>query len=501
MKFNKPTRANRVENYAGGEAFQESPELELVSILLSSFVKGQYYRSEDETIDKVGTLIDAISDKTFPAKAAIYARTKFGMRSITHVLAAELAKRIKGEPWTKNFYDKVVYRPDDIIEILSFYLNKYSKPIPNSLKKGLALSFGKFDAYQLAKYRGEGKAISLIDAVNLVRPKPNDKNAEALKKLVAGKLKSTETWEANLTEAGKRAETDEQKDKFKAQAWTKLIKERKLGYFALLRNLRNISEQAPELINDAAAMLTDEKLIKKSLVLPFRFMTATKQLQEDGVNSNVIYKAINDALEISFANVPKFDGKTLVVVDHSGSMDSTEHGNLTNFEIGALFGVALAKSNDADFMYFGDIAKYAGINPVDSTPTLVEKLDKLNDGSGFYMWNTEPGRATGTEVGHGTNFHAIFEEANKAYDRIVIFSDMQGWVNYDAPTSSFAEYKRRTGSNPKIFSIDLAGYGTLQFPERDVFILAGFSDKIFDLMKLLESDRQAMINEIKKIEI
>ncbi|MDE1770632.1 MAG: hypothetical protein KGI28_08800, partial [Thaumarchaeota archaeon] len=46
----------------------------------------------------------------------------------------------------------------------------------------------------------------------------------------------------------------------------KLIKERKIGYFALLRNLRNISEQAPEIMNEALEMLVDEKLIKSSLV-------------------------------------------------------------------------------------------------------------------------------------------------------------------------------------------------------------------------------------------
>jgi len=31
-------------------------------------------------------------------------------------------------------------------------INTYGKPIPNSIKKGLADSFGKFDEYQLAKY-------------------------------------------------------------------------------------------------------------------------------------------------------------------------------------------------------------------------------------------------------------------------------------------------------------------------------------------------------------
>ena len=483
-RFNTKTKiAGKTENYAGGEAFKETPELKLVSILLTSFVQDQYYRSSEDTLEELKSAI-AECDKEFVAKAAVYARAQFGMRSISHVTAAELAHFISGKPWAKNFYDQIIYRVDDMSEILAYYYTKNGKALPRAMVKGFAKAFDKFNAYQLAKYRGEGNEVSLVDVVNLVHPRPTDGNEKALKDLIAGTLRSTETWESKLTIAGQEAKDEEDKEKLKKKVWVDLIKNKKIGYFALLRNLRNIAEQAPEIVDEACELLTDENLIKKSLVLPFRFMTATRQLQEDGVKSAAIYRAINEALEISFANVPKFKGKTLVVVDHSGSMDSVEHGNLSNFEIGALFGVALAKTNDADFMYFGDTAKYAGINPVDSTPTIVEKLAGLNDGGS-------------TDVGHGTNFHAIFEEASGAYNRIVIFSDMQGWVGYDAPTSTFSEYKKRTSANPFIYSFDLAGYGSLQFPEGNTFCLAGFSEKIFTIMKLLEEDRHALVKKIE----
>jgi len=80
-------------------------------------------------------------------------------------------------------------------------------------------------------------------------------------------------------------------------------------------------------------------------------------------------------------------------------------------------------------------------------------------------------------------------------------SDMQGWVDYDVPTETFNEYKQRTGANPYIYSFDLQGYGTLQFPEQNVFAIAGFSEKIFDVMKLLEQDKNALINKIEEIEL
>lgn len=42
---------------------------------------------------------------------------------------------------------------------------------------------------------------------------------------------------------------------------------------------------------------------------------------------------------------------------------------------------------------------------------------------------------------------------------------------------------------------------SLQFPEDKVFALAGFSEKVFDLMALLETDRLALVREIEKISL
>jgi len=209
-KFNTKSTGTKTTNLAGGEAFQESPELEFISILLTSFVQDQYYRSASDGINRVKALVKAC-DKEFCAKAAIYARNEFGMRSISHVVAGEIAKQVKGKEWTKRFFDKVVYRVDDITEILSYYMGEYKKPLPNSLKKGLAKAFDKFNEYQLAKYRGEGKQLSLVDAVNLVHPSPFNGNADALKKLVNGELVSKDTWESELTKAGQNAESKEDK--------------------------------------------------------------------------------------------------------------------------------------------------------------------------------------------------------------------------------------------------------------------------------------------------
>ena len=115
-KFNltkTPAKPNTV-NLAGGNAYSQSAELELASILLTSFASDQFYRSADDTFKRLKELIPQC-DKKFVAQAAIYARTEFGMRSITHVLGSEVAKYLSGEPWAKNFYERLIYRPDDML--------------------------------------------------------------------------------------------------------------------------------------------------------------------------------------------------------------------------------------------------------------------------------------------------------------------------------------------------------------------------------------------------
>lgn len=535
-KFNKTktVSSQKTVNLAGGVAYKESSKLELVSLLLTSFAQSKFYEKEEKTNQRLIDLIEK-NQPDFVAKSAIYARNEFGMRSISHITAAELAKFVSNQPWAKSFYNKIVRRPDDMMEILAYYMSKKGNKLTNSMKKGFAEAFTKFDAYQLGKYRGEGKDFKLVDLANLVHPTPvqGDKfmvdvdrkeyidilnkkldvakkknNADiikgvqekldtlkrvegetvkihALEALVLDLLRSKGTWESELSKAGQMAKTEEEKETFKKDAWTKLINERKIGYFALLRNLRNIVEQAPDMIDKACEMLTDKKLIKNSLVLPFRFLVAYKELQDLG-RSNSDYRkvlvALNTATELSLDNIPKFSGKTLVVVDTSGSMTSGHlaKSKVSCAEAAAQFAAAIAKKNSCDLMRFDDNAEYKFYNPSDSLMTITN----------IYRFACA-----------GTNFISIFQTANKAYDRIIILSDMQGWVGGGAPTSTFKSYCSKYGANPFIYSFNLNDYGSLMFPESRICALAGFSDKVFDIMALLETDRQALIHKIEEVEL
>lgn len=481
-KFNTtlPKQKTLTENLAGGQAYAQTNELSLVSLLLTSFVNDQFYRDSNSTLSELKSLISKIDDKEFVAKSAIFARDKFGMRSVTHALAAELTSELGGKDWSKDFYNKVVVRVDDMTEIMSYYLayktNKDNPKFPNSLKKGFAKAFDKFDNYQLAKYKSNNKSVKLIDVVNLVHPIPNPRNQESLNLLVNDKLKSADTWESKLSQAGQMAESEEDLAQLKSDAWSELISSRKIGYFALLRNLRNIISQSAESITSACELLTDERMIQKSRVLPFRFTKAYEEIAKLPSSKSVrdVQVALNKALDISVINVPKFDGETLVVMDVSGSMSGRPS------EIASLFGAILAKSNNCDVMTFSTNAKYVSYNPMDSVMTIRDSF---------------------VFSGGGTNFKSIFTTANKKYDRVVILSDMQGWMGYYSPANEFAKYKKKYNANPFVYSWDLAGYSTLQFPEQNVFALAGFSDKVFDIMKLMETDKKALYNEIKSLSL
>jgi 60 kDa SS-A/Ro ribonucleoprotein len=479
-KFNSTVKTPKsiTENLAGGQAYKQSSEMALVSLLLTSFVNDQFYRDSNQSLEDLKSHIKSNKNKEFVAKSAIFARDEFGMRSITHALAGELTSEISGLEWAKSFYEKIVSRVDDMTEIMSYYINnktdKKNPKFPSSLKKGFAKAFDKFDNYQLAKYKGENKEVKLVDVVNLVHPVPTKTNEVALNSLINGQLKNTKTWESMLTKAGQDAKSEEDLAQLKSDAWKQLLESKTLGYFALLRNLRNIIVQAPECIDLACEMLSDENLISKSKVLPFRFTTAYEEINKLSPTSTTrkVVMAIDEALNKSIVNVPKFDGETLVVIDTSGSMSGKPS------EIASLFGAMIVKVNGCDVMTFDNFARYVTYNQMDSLITI---------------------RNSFRFAGGGTNFEDIFVKANKSYKRIIILSDMQGWVGHTTPTKEFNEYKTKFGCEPIVYSWDLEGYGTLQFPEKNVYGLAGFSEKVFQIMSLLEKDKNYLIDRINNI--
>ena len=516
MKFNKHKKKEKgrfTTNHMGQKALQLSPEVELASLLLTSFAADSYYRAEGESLDRLRELVGRV-DAEFAAKAAVYARTEFGMRSISHALAAELAAGASGKAWGVKFYNKIVHRPDDMLEIMAAYQAKRGGNPTNAMKKGFAKTFDRFDGYQLAKYRGDGKAVKLVDLVNLVRPVPNARNAEALKALVAGTLRNTATWEAKLTEAGQTAQTEADKAVRKAEAWEELITERKIGYFALLRNLRNIVECVrPEVLDAALELLTDRNLLRKSLVLPFRFLSAYAEIEKLAAAGSFesekrridkVLAAIEKAATLAVDNLPTLEGRTVILSDNSGSMTGDSGGaslvsrmsRTKTSDIANLFAVMYwMKAEDTLVGLFGDHLIYPELKRGAGLFENFKRVDAEKDKCG-----------PSTERGIFDLFERLVRERIQA-DTIVIFSDTQigdgcGW--YDSKGNRgkqfmdlFAKY-REMYPHTMIYSVDLRGYGTTVF-DGSVIKIAGWSEKIFDLMAQAATDKDALVNSIRAV--
>lgn len=263
----------------------------------------------------------------------------------------------------------------------------------------------------------------------------------------------------------------------KPEVWAELIASRQLGYFALLRNLRTIMISVPHCLDDVIAMLTDEAAIDRSRVLPISFIAALEAVAKNpplGVLRALA--ALSDATDLSLANLPKFTGRTLVALHGSKSMSSR------SLQIGSLLAASLTKTSNADVMLFDQQARYVTLNRRDSTLSIARQLES---------------QCTAAD----TNFHTIFQQAHPGYDRVILLSDRHGWTGDHALTATFAKWKAQYLCEPKVFSFDLSSLGTLQFPERDIYCLAGWSDKSLEMLNFFDSGKSALMKEIEKIEL
>ena len=193
---------------------------------------------------------------------------------------------------------RVIQRADELSEFVAIYWKDGRVPLSAQVKKGLAAAFPKFDAYALAKYDRDG-AIKLRDVLFLAHAKPRDEaQAEVWKRLIAGELTAPDTWEVALSSGAD-----------KRMAWERLLSEQKLGALALLRNLRSMREAGV----DESLVLAALGAMNTARVLPFRFLAAARYAPQ-------WEEALERAMLNCVAEREKLRGKTIVLVDVSGSM-------------------------------------------------------------------------------------------------------------------------------------------------------------------------------------
>lgn len=204
----------------------------------------------------------------------------------------------RGTAITAKAIEDTINRPDEITELVALYWRDGKKTITRQMRIGLSKAFLKFNEYQLAKWNRDG-AVKLRDVMFLIHAKPS-KDKEALFKRIADKqLATPNTWESRMA-AGEN----------KKEVFEDLLRSESLGYMALLKNLRGMNECGVDrdLIISAIAR-------PAASVLPFRFISAAK-------HAPMFEPQLDSAMTKLLDCGDRIIGKTVLLVDVSGSMDS-----------------------------------------------------------------------------------------------------------------------------------------------------------------------------------
>lgn len=397
MKMN--VSSTRVKTYEGAPAHVGSTEQQLRRAVASCLLwEDSFYEDGVSIAERIKDLV-AKTDSKVVANLAIEARSQMNLRHVPLLLVRELARRGGNRLVGDTLYE-VIQRPDEITEFLAIYWADGKHPLTKQMKLGLARAFHKFGEYQLAKYNGGKGAIRLRDALFLCHAKPkNAKEDDLWKRLIEDKLETPDTWEVSLSGGADKAET-----------FTRLIEERKLGGLAVLRNLRNmIQSNVPKGVIKEGILTANY-----GRVLPFRFIAAATYAPQFEPELEV---AMFEALRA----LPKLHGTTALVLDMSGSMFGPKISSKSEIDrADAAIALAMLLREICD-----DVNIYAFHNDVFHIPprrgfALRDAIKKVGAGGSY------GGKAVDKANAHG-------------YDRIIVLTDGQ-WHDYCPPPIGKSAY-------------------------------------------------------------
>jgi len=475
------TKDTTAKTYNGGAGYVKGDKTALFTMGVSSFLgnEGTFYETGSARDARFIDLVHKVTkkDPEWVANFAAWLRSDANTRTAATMAACEYVKA--GGPHGRTVIDKVCQRADEPAEVLGYWISRHGRKIPAAVKRGVSDAARRlYNERSALKWDSSLASVRMGDVLALTHPKPvaewqsnlftylgdvrhgrKDPRVDGLPVIqgvrewreaaAAGKLNldlpDGITWEALSSYTA-----------MDAKAWEAMIP--KMGYMALLRNLRNfeeagISAEARKAVIDR---ISDPDEVAKSRQLPFRFWSAWEN------SDSVRYGgAIEDALEYSLANVPRFGGRTLVMVDTSGSMQSPMSGKskISCVKAGSLFGAAVAAASDSGSLWaFGTSTK-----KVATKPSVIKTVEAIES----------------TDVGYGTNTWQSVEKAwqtDGPFDRVLVFTDMQSNPS-----------RVSLPADVPIYVWDLRGYRTADIKTgANRHLLAGLSDQSFKMISLLE---------------
>ena len=482
--LNKVVRSAPIFTHEGLKAMKINPEQQLRRSVLSCLLwENTFYESGEDIATRISN-IAAQCDPLFVYNLAMEARHVHGLRHVPLLLLIDLIKRknyvVTGKEGEEGFIKvkhaiaNVIRRPDELMELVSLYWKDKKKngvkvPVKMSdrqLRDGLALAFDKFDEYSLAKYDNQGREVKLRDVLFLSHAKPkNEERAKLYKKIAEKKLVTPDTWETAISAAG----SDQEKKKAE---WQRLLdntlnmdhKERdgRLGYMALLRNLRNMLQVGLNRAQIGAAVVARRD---SQLVLPFRYIAAARAAKE-------LEPFIDTAFQASVKELIPLKGTTAVLVDVSGSMDSPLSSKSDLTRIDAACALAVLIQGDKRIFSFSDrtveVPARAGMAGIDA----------IKDSQ----------RHSSTRMSEAINF----VNANVKHDRLIVISDEQAMATGQGRGNRYGYGYATGGTLPKPkaelpYMINVAsyengvGYG-------EWLHLDGFSEGIIKFIQIMEAE-------------
>lgn len=288
MSYNEQLRCDYLTtNHEGATAWRMTPEWELYTTVVTTLgVEDKFYESGDNRVRRIADLVRKVEPE-FVAQLAVFTRETMYLRSVPLLLLVELDQCCQNDILVSRAVSHTVQRADEITELLMCYQWRTGKnnlkSLSSQLRKGLAEVFNHFDEYQFAKYDRKSHKVTLRDALLLVKPEPKDDvQAEIFQKIQSDTLETPYTWETELSAVGQRHFVSEkEKDEAKREVWRQLVKSRRMGYMATLRNLRNMlllgmDKETMQMVCD---FISDPESVRRSKQMPFRYLSAFLELK------------------------------------------------------------------------------------------------------------------------------------------------------------------------------------------------------------------------------
>ncbi len=498
-KITQPTIATAVSANGNVQAAKSVAQTFFETLVGHMYGKDRFYTSNEDICKRLESdIINLVKagKSDYVANVILYAREQAMMRSIPILATVYFAKALRETgvafPQLRRLVQMVIQRADQVTDTYAVALEVFGgkNKVPMALKRGVADAMNKFTEYHFGKYN-RAAGVTFKDVVRIVHPEPKDEvQSNVFKKILEDKLAVPYTWETELSMNG---QLPQEVQKTKAQIWAELVKSGKLGYMALLRNLRNIIQSGADVTAEVAQRISDPEQVLRSKQLPFSYIKAFDAVKDAPTQ---LKWAVSEALDASCANIPSLGKNVWIIVDGSGSMLGSHYYGRANtsetlgdcpFQTAAVFCAALVKSSkeatNVAVTIFSDNAKMVDLNPRDTTTSMVDRLVKMVEGG-------------------GTNLQAALNLKSKLGfepDTVVILSDMEvnslstggtsrGYHYGTSGEGTIANIAKMFDKSTQKVAVNLASGVSTPVPKEHGFIqLAGFSERIFALLPELRN--------------